>query len=169
MPGKKKTDAYLPGPDEIRAVSGQIMDIDFWQYVRFADVLIRYLEITMKTDNIASRLQGTALYFLLIRGGRSTPTQLARMMLRSKHSITKIIDDLEKDGLVVRDNTDEDRRVTSIKLTSAGLEHLKNRFHKGNERARKIMECLDTPERKLLVRLMERMRKKMTSMLESHQ
>ncbi|OGO30842.1 MAG: hypothetical protein A2Z29_04025 [Chloroflexi bacterium RBG_16_56_11] len=168
MPGKNTNAIRRPESDEIQDVAHDITDIDFWQCVRFADVLIRYLEITMKTDGINSRLQGTALYFLLIKGGRSTPTQLARLMLRSKHSITKIIDDLEKEGLVVRDSTSRDRRVTSVELTSAGLDQVKKRFLKGNERARKIMACLDASEQKLLAKMMERMRKKMTSALESH-
>jgi len=112
-------------------------------------------------------LQGSALYFLLLNNGESTPTQLARDMLRSKHSVTKIIDSLEKEGLIVRDFTNKDRRVTSVKLTASGLEHLKQRFSKGNERANKVMDSLDTKERKTLVELTERLRKKMTAMLDS--
>lgn len=67
-------------------------------------------------------------------------------MLRSKHSITKIIDSLEKEGLVIRDFTNKDRRITFIKLTAAGLEHLKQRFVKGNECADKLMDILNAGE-----------------------
>jgi DNA-binding MarR family transcriptional regulator len=121
----------------------------------------------MKQDSVISRLQGSALYFLLLNGGELTPTRLANTMLRSKHSVTKIIDSLEKESLIVRDFTNKDRRVTSIKLTPSGLEHLKQRFSKGNERANKVMGILDTEEQKILVDLTERMRKKMTAILGS--
>jgi DNA-binding MarR family transcriptional regulator len=156
-----------PQAEDIEGALNQIKKTDFWRCVQFADVLIRYLEITMKQDSIISRLQGSALYFLLLNGGELTPTQLAGTMLRSKHSVTKIIDSLEKEGFIVRDFDNKDRRVTSIKLTSAGMEHLKRRFAKGNERASKVMEGLNAGEQKILVDLMERMREKMIAILDS--
>lgn len=170
MPVKKKNrikQLTQPLPGGIKEALNQIKKTDFWLCVQFADTLIRYLEITMKEDGIISRLQGSALYFLLLNGGESTPTQLANTMLRSKHSVTKIIDSLEKEGLIIRDFTNKDRRVTSIKLTAPGLKHLKQRFYKGNERANKVMNILDPKEQKSLVDLTERIRQKITATLES--
>jgi DNA-binding MarR family transcriptional regulator len=169
MPEKKKSIArptQQPPARDINSVLNQIKKTNFWRYVQFADTLIRYLEITMKQDSVVSRLQGSALYFLLLNGGASTPTQLANTMLRSKHSVTKIIDSLEKEGLVVRESIDRDRRVTSVRLTSAGLEHVRQRFARGNERARKVMGSLDIEEQKQLAALTERMRRRMTALLE---
>jgi DNA-binding MarR family transcriptional regulator len=156
-----------PLPHDINDALNQIKETDFWLYVQFADTLLRYIEITMKQDNVVSRLQGSALYFLLLNDGESTPTRLARDMLRSKHSVTKIIDSLEKERLVVRDFTHKDRRVTSVRLTTAGLEHLRQRFSRGNERAKRVMDSLDTKEQKQLVKLTEKMRRKMTAILKS--
>jgi DNA-binding MarR family transcriptional regulator len=170
MPARKRTSIKQPAgplPEDIRDTAKQIKETDFWLCVQFADVLIRYLEITMKQDSIISRLQGSALYFLLLNGGELTPTQLAATMLRSKHSVTKIIDSLEEAGLVVRDFTNKDRRVTSIKLTPSGLEHLKQRFSKGNKRASVVMDSLNDDERKGLVRLTGKMRQRMTAILDS--
>jgi DNA-binding MarR family transcriptional regulator len=156
-----------PLPRDIKDALNQIKLTDFWLCVQFADTLLRYIEITMKQDSVVSRLQGSALYFLLLNGGDSTPTRLARDMLRSKHSVTKIIDSLEREGMVMRDFTHKDRRVTSVRLTQAGLEHLRQRFSRGNERAKKVMDSLDTKEQKRLVKLTEKMRRKMTAILES--
>ena len=170
MPEKKRNRAVQntrPLPEDIKDVINQTRETDFWRYVQFADVLIRYLEITMKRDSVISRLQGSALYFLLLNGGELTPTQLAGIMLRSKHSVTKIIDSLEKEGFVVRDFTSQDRRVTSIKLTASGLKHLKHRFSKGNERAQRVMGILNNAEQKTLADLAERMRNKMLAVLDS--
>jgi DNA-binding MarR family transcriptional regulator len=165
MPEKKKSMARQPAARDIKGALNQIKETNFWLYVQFADTLIRYLEITMKQDSVVSRLQGSALYFLLLNGGALTPTQLANTMLRSKHSVTKIIDSLEKVGLVVRDFSSHDRRVTSVRLTSTGLEHLRQRFTRGNERAREAMCSLDTREQKQLAALTERMRWKMKDVL----
>ena len=156
-----------PLPRDVKGTLDKIKATDFWLCVQFADTLIRYVEITMKQDSVISRLQGSTLYFLLLDGGESTPTQLAKDMLRSKHSVTKIIDSLEKEGLVARDFTSRDRRVTSIKLTAAGLEHLKQRFARGNERANNVMDGLDAKEQKRLVALTEKMRQRMKELLES--
>ena len=167
---KKKTgtiQSKAPLPRDIKAALNKVKETDFWRCVQFADTLIRYLEITMKQDSVVSRLQGSALYFLLLNGGESTPTQLARDMRRSKHSVTKIIDSLEKGGLVTRDFTNKDRRVTSVKLTAAGLQHLKQRFARSNERANKVMDSLDSKEQKRLIELTERLRQKMNEILES--
>jgi DNA-binding MarR family transcriptional regulator len=163
---KNKTRQKPPTRD-IKGALNQIKETDFWLCVRFADTLLRYIEITMKQDSVISRLQGSALYFLLLNGGASTPTQLANNMLRSKHSVTKIIDSLEKEGLVARDFTNKDRRVTSLRLTKASLKHLRQRFTRGNERAKKVMDSLNAKEQKQLVDLTERMRQKMTAILES--
>jgi DNA-binding MarR family transcriptional regulator len=167
MPEKKKSMARQPAARDIKSALSQIKETNFWLYVQFADTLIRYLEITMKQDSVVSRLQGSALYFLLLNGGALTPTQLASTMLRSKHSVTKIIDSLEKAGLVVRDFTSQDRRVTSVRLTSAGLEHLRQRFARGNERAGKVMDSLDFKEQRQLAALTERLRRKMKEILDN--
>jgi DNA-binding MarR family transcriptional regulator len=165
LPSAKKTGR--PVPRDVKEALTKIRETDFWLCVQFADTLLRYIEITMKQDIVISRLQGSALYFLLLKGGVSTPSRLAKAMLRSKHSVTKIIDSLEKEGLITRSFTSRDRRVTSIKLTAAGLEHLKHRFERGNERAAKVMGCLSAAEQKELAALTERMRKRMNKILES--
>ena len=167
---KKKTGAgkaRAPLPRDIKGALNKIQETDFWLCVQFADTLIRYLEITMKEDRVISRLQGSALYFLLLSGGESTPTQLSRDMLRSKHSVTKIIDGLEKEGLIARSSTNKDRRVTSVKLTARGLERVKQRFSRGNERAGQVMASLDAKEQKQLAGLTEKMRQRMKEILDS--
>jgi DNA-binding MarR family transcriptional regulator len=163
---RKVTSRKQPRQDEIEKVANQIATTDFWLCVSFADTINRYIEITMEKDNL-SRLQAVAMWSLILKGGKSTPTLLARMMFRSKHSMTKIIDNLEKEGLVVRDYTNKDRRVTYIKITSDGLEYVKQNFSKGNERAQKVMACLDITERKSLVNLTEKMRKKIATIINN--
>jgi DNA-binding MarR family transcriptional regulator len=150
--------------EEIKELAEQIADTDFWSCVRFADIIDRYVEITMKRDNV-SRLHGVAMTCLVLSGGNSTPTQLAGMMFRSKHSITQIVDYLEKEDLVVRDNTGQDRRVTHIKVTSAGLEYVRQNFSKGNKRAKEVTACLNNAEQKLLVNLIGKMSQRITKVI----
>jgi len=156
-----------PQAEEIQEVAGLINSTEFWSCVSFADTTNRYIEITMKKDNV-SRLHGITMYCLVLLGGSSTPTQLAKIMFRSKHSMTKIIDSLEKEGLVIRDYTNKDRRVTYIKLTSAGLDYIRqNITEKGNKRAIEAMNCLNEEERLELVGLLSKLRKSMTSIINN--
>jgi MarR family 2-MHQ and catechol resistance regulon transcriptional repressor len=119
----------------------------------------------MKKDNV-SPLHSIAMFHLVSAGGSITPTHLAELMFRSKHSVTKIVDNLEKEGFIVRDFSSQDRRVTHIMVTSAGLEYVRNNQNKGNQRAKQVMDCLNAPEQKTLVDLTQKLCDRMTDILE---
>lgn len=53
---------------------------------------------------------------------RSTPTALAKATMLTTGGITGRLDALESSGLIVREASPEDRRVTYAKLTSRGLD-----------------------------------------------
>ena len=165
MPKKKNTSSSKPVADDIKKVAQQIQEVNFWLCVTFADTIGRYCEITMKKDDI-SPLHAIAMYYLIRAGGSSTPTHLAELMFRSKHSVTKIVDNLEKEGFIVRDFSSKDRRVTHIRVTSAGLEYVRNNQNKGDMRAKQVMDCLDVAEQEKLVKLTEKLCNRMTDILE---
>jgi DNA-binding MarR family transcriptional regulator len=154
----------LPSPKAVENLAGQINSMDFWLCQRFTDITRRYIQITMTRDRL-SHLQSIAMWELVLLGGTSTPTQLAHIMFRSKHSMTLIIDNLEKAGLVIRDNSSEDRRVIRIRITAAGLEYVSKNVIRGNEHAAEVMSCLDTKEQKSLVKLLARMRQRMIDLI----
>jgi len=163
---KKANNRKKPTAQEIEEIAGKITGMDFWRCVRFTDVIKRYLQVTMDKDQL-SPLQFKVMWELVVLGGSSAPTELARNMFCSKHSMTLIIDNLEREGLVLRENTNEDRRVTRIKITASGVEYVRKNVVKGNERAKQVMDCLDMTEQKLLINLTERMRKRMTELMGS--
>ena len=165
MPEKKNTSIKEPSPDEFKRVAEQIGELNFWLCVTFADTIMRYLEITMKKDDI-SPLHIIAMYHLVRSGGSLTPTQLAEAMFRSKHSVTKIMDNLEKEGFIVRDFSSQDRRVTVIRVTAAGLEYVKKNQHKGEMRAKQVMDRLNADEQKTLVGLTGKLSNRMTDILD---
>lgn len=151
--------------DDFRQAADQIREVNFWLCVTFSDTIGRYCEITMKKDDI-SPLHAIAMYHLVCAGGVSTPTQLADMMFRSKHSVTKIVDNLEREGFIVRDFSSKDRRVTHIKVTPSGLKYVKQNQNIADLRAKQVMDCLDIAEQKTLVDLMDKLGKRMTNILE---
>jgi len=165
MVEKKVIRTLGPNPEEFKKVSEQIGELNFWLCVTFADTIMRYLEITMKKDDI-SPLHMIAMYHLVRSGGSSTPTQLAEAMFRSKHSVTKMMDNLEKEGFIIRDFSSQDRRVTYIRVTAAGLEYVRKNQHKGEIRAKQVMDCLSAADQKTLVALTGEMSSRMTGILE---
>jgi DNA-binding MarR family transcriptional regulator len=165
MVKKKNSVLVNPASDEIEEVAAQVRTVNFWLLVKFADTIKRYCEITMKKDDI-SPLHAMAMFHLVCAGGSSTPTHLSEMMFRSKHSVTKIVDNLEKEGFIVRDFSSKDRRVTHIKVTSVGLEYLRKNQNKGHQRARQVMDCLDVPDQKKVAEQTEKLCVQMTDILE---
>ena len=57
-----------------------------------------------------------ALYHL----GSMSQTEICSKLLKSGGNMTLVIDNLEKHGLVQRNQDIEDRRITTVSLTSAG-------------------------------------------------
>ena len=165
MPEKKNTNRNWPVPEEFKKVSEQIGELNFWLCACFADTLNRYLEITMKKDDI-SPLHHLAMRHLVRAGGSLTPTQLSEAMFRSKHSVTKIMDNLEKEGFIIRDFSSQDRRVTVIQVTESGLEYIRKNQHKGEIRAKQVMDCLNETDQKTLTSLTGKLSDRMTDILD---
>lgn len=161
---KKAIDKKQPHLHDIARVAKQIESFEFLNCMYFADTLIRYIEIVMK-KNVVSRLQGQALRYLILSGNTMTPTKLARLMYRSKHSMTKIIDNLEKQGLVVRDHTGKDRRVTNIRITSAGLDYVVQTYTSGEAWGEKLLECFPPPEQKKFIDMTKIMRENIVNVM----
>jgi MarR family transcriptional regulator, organic hydroperoxide resistance regulator len=165
MQKKKFSELAGPIPEELKKVAEELSKVDFWVCASFADTVNRYCEITMKTDDI-SPLHAIAMWHLVCAGGTSTPTKLAEKMFRSKHSVTKIVDNLEQEGLIKRDFSSKDRRVTQIRITPAGMQYIKTNQQQASDYSKQVMDCLDAKQTKMLIDLMMIMKKRMTGILE---
>jgi DNA-binding MarR family transcriptional regulator len=166
MPDKKQLNKRGGRSPQIEATEKNSAELSFWLSLAFADTIKRYCEITMKKDDVTP-LHAIAMFYLVRREGTCTPTQLAELMFRSKHSVTKIVDNLEKEGLIVRDFSSKDRRVTRIKVTDVGREYVKKNLQIGNKRAKSVMDCLSAGEQNALVALARKMCDRMTSILDN--
>lgn len=97
------------------------------------DILTSLRRIMRATDLYSQKLARetglTAPQLLLMQGiekeGRPSTKTLARHIVVSQATVTRIIDRLERDGLVTRSKSDTDKRVVNIGLTPLGREKLK--------------------------------------------
>jgi len=130
--------------------------------LNFTDIVNRFVAIHL--DEKSDWLKNSALSFLITRGGSLTPTELARLMLRSKHYMTKLIDNFEKDGLAVRERASKDRRTIQVKITPAGLEYIMKTLIDNDWMEKEVLSCLDEGEIRTLRTLIQKLRSKMVAM-----
>lgn len=150
---KKKSETF-PVREELDKVMRAIKSKPFLVIVNFADILIRYSEMTL-----INLLHYNTLGFLIRSGGSLTHTELAKHLFRSKHSITKVIDSLEKEGYVKRVRDLKDRRTIHIRITSAGLDLVEKNLSIGDNLVREVLSTLDKKEMDDLVNHIRRLRR----------
>lgn len=153
----------MPSSDEIKKVNTQIRGMQIPRIIVFADVVNRYTQKILK-DKV-SWLRASALIFLITRGGTLSPGQLARIMLRSNYSITKLIDGLEKDRLVKRYPDSKDRRSIKVKITSEGLNYVISNLSNIAEAERELKCWLNDNERENLAAIIRKLRDKLIEII----
>jgi DNA-binding MarR family transcriptional regulator len=149
----------MPSSYEIDKVNMQIRGMQIPRIIVFADVVNRYTQKILKSQ--VSWLRASALIFLITRGGTLTPGQLARIMLRSNYSITKLIDGLEKNRLVKRCPDNKDRRRVKIKITSEGLNYVISNLNNIGEAERELKCWLNDNECENLAAIIRKLRDKL--------
>ena len=154
----------LPAKREIENAAKELRSREFLYLASFADIINRYMDIRFKKLN---RLRYGVLSLLITRGGSLTHTRLARLLFRSKHSVTKVIDSLEEEGLVIRDPATTDRRVVNVRITSTGINYVIRTFKYGDMITEEAMSCLKNNELKTLKTLIEKLRQAMIDRLKA--
>jgi DNA-binding MarR family transcriptional regulator len=154
----------MPSSEEIEKVNKKIRRTQFTRLIAFADVVNRYTDIVLKHKY--SWLHTAALIFTITRGGSLAPTQLARIMLRSNYSVTKIVDGLEKDGLVTRSHNGKDRRSIDVQVTSKGLDYIISLLENTKVAEDELKSCLDEGELENLANTVRILREKVSARYE---
>lgn len=118
--------------------------------------LFREYDLTASQYNVLRILRGE---------GKPMPClEVADRMIQVVPAITGLIDRLEKQGLVGRERSTEDRRIVYIEITKKAVALLKRMDKPLNELHKQLMGHLTRSELKELSRLLEKSR---TSLLES--
>jgi DNA-binding MarR family transcriptional regulator len=121
--GSDPTDRMASLSERIRAL-GNDLRYNLAFHVLYTGVLMdKYLESeTRKLGSGRSRAQLRVLFVLVIHAGRLRPSELASMLMVSKQTVGGLIDALEREGLIVRESTAEDRRARAVRITDAGVQ-----------------------------------------------
>jgi len=119
--------------DEIREQAAHLRVLTLLSFIYTADVVNRYLDIEVASYPV-SRTGFSILHNLVLHGGTMTPTNLSKRVFRSKHAVTRVVDNLEKLGFVKRGAIGSDRRVREVSITKEGLAFIKEAQAAGQQR-----------------------------------
>lgn len=93
----------------------------------------------------------------LLHRGPMTIGELSRKMLVSGGNMTCVVDNLEKEGLVHRRHSDEDRRAVIVELTEKGKTMIGKIFPTHAKRIAEIADVLDSEEQATLAALLKKL------------
>jgi DNA-binding MarR family transcriptional regulator len=124
--------------DEIREQAAHLRVLTLLSFSYTADVVNRYLDIEVARYPV-SRTGFSILHNLVLHGGTMTPTNLSKRVFRSKHAVTRVVDNLEKLGFVRRGTIGSDRRVREVSITKEGLVFMKETSAAGQQRLGHIL------------------------------
>src|SRR4030043_10550 len=121
------------------------------------EVLARYLEIELKHSE-ASLIRFNIMSTLFKNGGEMTPSEIAESVFREKNSITAVINTLERQGVVRREPSTNDRRSVKVVITDKGWKEANRLSPIAQEISREALSCMDKKQVEDLVDNMRMLR-----------
>ena len=99
----------------------------------------------------------------LHRSGGSNMSDIARYMNVTTAAMTGIVDRLVRDGYVMREHDDNDRRIVRIKLTAKGGSVVRSMIERKRRFTAKIFSTLSHSEREEYLKILTRIREGLSS------
>jgi len=124
------------------------------------EVLARYFEVELRRHE-ATLIKFNIMSTLFKNGGEMTPSEIAESVFREKNSITAAINILEKEGVVRREPSTDDRRSVKVIITDKGWEKANRLSPIAQELSRETLSCLDKDQVESLVDNMRTIREKL--------
>ena len=121
------------------------------------EVLARYLEIELKRYKV-SLIRFNIMSTLFKSGGEMMPSEIAESVFREKNSITAVINTLEREGVVRREPSTDDRRSVKVVITDKGWKEANRLSPVAQEISREVLSCLNKEKVEDLVEVMRNLR-----------
>ncbi len=124
------------------------------------EALARYLELELKRHD-ATLIRFNIMSTLFKNGGEMTPSEIGESVFREKNSITAVINTLERQGVVRREPSTNDRRSVKVVITDKGWKEANRLSPIVQELSREVLSCLDREQIEVLVGIMRTIRESM--------
>jgi DNA-binding MarR family transcriptional regulator len=121
------------------------------------EVLARYLEVELKRYEV-SLIHFNIMSTLFKNGGEMTPSEIAESVFREKNSITAVINTMERQGVVRREPSTDDRRSVKVVITDEGWKEANRLSPIVQELSREALSCMDKKQIEDLVDTMRKFR-----------
>jgi DNA-binding MarR family transcriptional regulator len=121
------------------------------------EVLARYLEIELRRYD-ATLIRFHIMSTLFKNGGEMTPSGIAESVFREKNSITAVINTLERQGVVRRVPSTDDRRSVKVVITDKGWKEANQLNPIAQELSREALSCIDKEQIEALLDIMRTVR-----------
>ena len=132
-------------PEERRALDAYV------KFVRAYDTIDSRLRSALREEGLTVSQLGVLEALMHI--GPMVQSELAEKLLTSPSNLTTVLDNLERDGMVRRQRSTEDRRQVEVSLTSDGRELIEDVFPSHAQRITRLFGALDPEEQEELGRL----------------
>ncbi len=132
--------------------------------IRTADLLFRTVSRELRPHGLTPPAMG--ILFLL--DGVKEPVSMSMIsahMIVSQANVTGLVDTLEKSGLARRLPHPEDRRVTQVEITTAGRKKVREFWPGLMELLNELYSDVSSSEKKTMLKVMEKIRKKLLPFL----
>ena len=121
------------------------------------EVLARYLEVELRNYK-ATLIRFHIMSTLFKNGGEMTPSEIAESVFREKNSITAVLNTLEREGVVRREPSTDDRRSVKVVITDKGWKVANRLSPIAQELSREALSCIDKEQVEELVNIMRTIR-----------
>ena len=151
--------------NDLREQAGDLRVSNFLWFTYTSEVTNRYLDRELRKFGF-NRTRMNILHNLVTHDGTLAPTELGKRVYRSDHAITRAIDSLEKEGLVKRGWSPEDRRLRKVTITKEGLNLVKKGMSARKAITSQAMSCFDAGEAETFNSYLKRFRKHLLKLLD---
>ena len=134
-------------------------DYNLWVLLRNTnDTILRVRYKELNQLGVSGRQSALLLIIQLIEneGGKATPAEIARWLLREPHTISEVLSRMEKDGLVKKDRDLNRKNLVRVSVTEKGYQYYKKSAKR--KTIHRILSCLSKEEFKQLKATLEKLR-----------
>ena len=163
---KKYEDSLGALSEDIKAMAADLRYNTGLEILYTGLLLDKYIDIrARKFGQNRSRLD--IMHTLIAHGGILKPSDLGKMTFRTKQTITKVIDGLERDGLVTREPIGTDRRTRKVVITKKGLDSIRESLPHTIETINTAVPSFSKEQMEEISRVLRQIRKHLLSKMDS--
>jgi DNA-binding MarR family transcriptional regulator len=129
------------------------------------ETIFRARQKELNQYNISTS-QGAVLFITKALGDKATISAISRWLLRKPHTVSEIVNRMEKRGLLKKTRATNRKSIIQVSLTPEGLDIY--RKSKKRESFRNILSSLSLDERQQMVGYLKKLKESAVNELKSH-